>query len=413
MTEMRYQAKIMSSRARNKLTAKQVAAITKPGIHSDGGGLYLRVRPPARSWFYIGTHNGKRLELGLGSDLDISLAKARDKAAEIRAMLLDGKDPRQERKAMKRQNAATFGAFALELIDDIEAGFKNPKHRQQWRNTLTTYAEPLWKLSLNEVTTENILAVLQPIWLSKPETASRVRGRIERVLDAAKVKGLRTGDNPARGRGHLDLLLPKRSKAAVKHHAALPFGQIADFMTELQKRPAVAARALEFTILTAARSGETRGITWAEVNLDEKLWTVSASRMKASVIHQVPLSDAALAVITALRKDGLKPTDYVFAAPRGGPFSDMALTQLLKRMGRSDITVHGFRSSFRDWAGDETQFERETIEMALAHSVASKTEAAYRRGRALDKRRDLMAAWADYCEANASSEAAGSTPQVA
>ncbi len=391
----------MSSRARNKLTVKQVAAITEPGVHSDGGGLYLRVRPPARSWFYIGTHNGKRLELGLGSDLDVSLAKARQKAAEIRAMLLDGKDPRQERQAKKRQNAATFGAFALELIDDIEDGFKNPKHRQQWRNTLTTYAKSLWDLSLNEVATENILAVLQPIWLSKPETASRVRGRIERVLDAAKVKGLRTGDNPARGRGHLDLLLPKRSKAAVKHHAALPFGQIAEFMTELKKRPAVAARALEFTILTAARSGETRGMTWAEVNLDEKLWTVSASRMKAGVSHEVPLSDAALAIITTLNKDDLKPTDLVFPAPRGGAFSDMAMSQLLKRMGQPNITVHGFRSTFRDWAGDKTQFGREEVEMALAHTLGSSVERAYRRGRALEKRRDLMAAWAGYCDGSA------------
>lgn len=391
----------MSSRARNKLTVKQVTAITKPGVHSDGGGLYLRVRPPARSWFYIGTYNGKRLELGLGSDLDISLAKAREKAAEIRAMLLDGKDPRQERQAKKRQNASTFGAFALALIDNIEDGFKNPKHRQQWRNTLTTYAEPLWKLPLNEVSTENILAVLQPIWLSKPETASRVRGRIERVLDAAKVKGLRTGDNPARGRGHLDLLLPKRNKAAVKHHAALPFADIADFMDDLRKRPAIAARALEFTVLTAARSGETRGMTWAEVNLEEKLWTVPANRMKAGVVHEVPLSDAALAIVKALNEDGLKPTDYVFPAPRGGSFSDMALSQLLKRMGRTSITVHGFRSTFRDWAGDKTQFGREEVEMALAHTLGSSVERAYRRGRALEKRRELMTAWAEYCYSDA------------
>ena len=387
----------MSSRARNKLTVKQVAAITKPGVHSDGGGLYLRVRPPARSWFYIGTYNGKRLELGLGSDLDISLAKAREKAAEIRTMLLEGKDPRQERQTKKRQNAETFGAFALALIDDIEDGFKNPKHRQQWRNTLTTYGKPLWDLSLNEVATENVLAVLQPIWLSKPETASRVRGRIERVLDAAKAKGLRTGDNPARGRGHLDLLLPKRNKSAVKHHAALPFADIADFMADLRKRPAVAARALEFTIFTAARSGETRGMTWAEVDLDAKLWTVPKVRMKAEKEHKVPLSDAAIAILTALKEDGVKPTDFVFAAPRGGSLSDMTLSAVLKRMARKDITVHGFRSTFRDWAGDETNFEREVIEMALAHGIASKTEAAYRRGSALDKRRDVMKAWADYC----------------
>ncbi len=189
----------MSSRARNKLTVKQVAAITKLGVHSDGGGLYLRVRPYARSWFYIGTYKGKRFELGLGSDLDISLAKAREKAAEVRAMLLDDKDPRHERDTKKRQDAATFGAFAIALLDGIEGGFKNPKHRQQWRNTLTTYAKPIWDRSLNEVSTENVLAVLQPIWLTKPETASRLRGRIERVLDAAKAKGLRTGEKPGTG----------------------------------------------------------------------------------------------------------------------------------------------------------------------------------------------------------------------
>ncbi len=343
----------MSSRARNKLTVRQVAAITRPGVHSDGGGLYLRIRPSGRSWFYIGTFKGKRFELGLGSDLDVSLAKARENAAEVRAMLLDGKDPRHVRETKRRQNAATFGQFALDLIDGIEGGFKNPKHRQQWRNTLTTYAKPIWDLSLNEVTTEDVLAILQPIWLSKPETASRLRGRIERVLDAAKAKGLRAGDNPARSRGHLDLLLPKRNKAAVKHHAALPFDDISAFMAELGKRPAVAARALEFAILTAARSGETRGMTWAELDLEKKLWTVPASRMKAAVTHEVPLSDAALAIVAVLKPDNVKPTDLVFPAPRGGAFSDMALSQLLKRMGRTDITVHGFRSTFRDWAGEK------------------------------------------------------------
>jgi integrase len=297
----------------------------------------------------------------------------------------------------KAKPKVTFGAFAMELVDSIEDGFKNPKHRQQWRNTLKTYAQPLFGVPINEVTTEQILGVLQPIWLSKAETASRLRGRIERVLDAAKVKGLRSGENPARGRGHLDLLLPKRNKAAVKHHAALPFTQVASFMSDLRKRPAIAARALEFTILTAARSGESRGMTWAEVSLEEKLWTVPASRMKAGAVHEVPLSPAALAVLTALNDEELKPTDYVFPAPRGGSLSDMALSQLLKRMGRSDITVHGFRSAFRDWAGETTQFGREEVEMALAHTVASSVERAYRRGRALEKRRELMAEWAKYC----------------
>ena len=389
----------MSSRARNKLTVKQVAALTEPNVYSDGGGLYLRVRQSGRSWFYIGALNGKRIELGLGSALDIPLAKARERAGAIRSMILDGIDPRAERAKAKIlvKPAVTFGTFARELVADIEDGFKNPKHRQQWRNTLETYGKPLADIPIDQVSTENVLGVLQPIWLSKPETASRVRGRIERVLDAAKVKGLRSGENPARGRGHLDLLLPRRSKISVKHHAALPFVQVAAFMKNLLKRPAVAARALEFTILTAARSGETRGMTWAEVNLEDKIWTVPASRMKAGVIHEVPLSDAALAILAALKENGFKPTDFVFPAPRGGSLSDMALSQLLKRMGRADITVHGFRSTFRDWAGETTQFGREEVEMALAHTVASSVERAYRRGRALEKRRELMTAWATYC----------------
>ena len=403
----------MSSRARNKLTARQVATITKIGVHSDGRGLYLRVRPSGRSWFYIGSLDGKRFELGLGPAVDVSLAKARDMAAKIRLQLIVGIDPMSDRKraavdrkrTMAGQEAAesakakvkTFGVFAKELVASIEHGFKNPKHRQQWRNTLETYAKPLADVPIAEVKTDNVLAVLEPIWLTKPETASRVRGRIERVLDAAKVKGLRDGENPARGRGHLDLLLPKRNKTAVKHHSALPFADLPKFLVELRKREAVAARALEFTILTAARSGEARGMTWAEVDLEKKLWTVPGSRMKVSVMHEVPLSDAALSVLNAMNEADLKPTDFVFPAPRGGALSDMALSQLLKRMDRPDITVHGFRSSFRDWAGDKTQFGREEVEMALAHTVESSVERAYRRGRALEKRRELMTAWAEYC----------------
>ena len=390
----------MASRARNKLHVKQLASLTRVGVYSDGGGLYLRVRPSGRSWVFIGTLNGKRQELGLGSDLDVSLAQAREKAAAARALVLAGKHPKESRPQAAVPIAApvTFGAFSKEWVASVEDGFRNPKHRQQWRNTLATYAGPIADVPISEVTTEQILGILQPIWLSKPETASRVRGRIERVLDAAKVKGLRHGENPARGRGNLDLLLPKRSKAGVKHHAALPFADIADFMIQLRTRPAVAARALEFTILTAARSGETRGATWAEIDLGVKLWTVPGSRMKARVTHEVPLSEPVMAVLSALRPEGAKPADLVFRAPRGGTLSDMAMAQLLKRMNRPDITVHGFRSTFRDWAGETTQFGREEVEMALAHTIASATERAYRRGRALDKRRGLMAAWAHYCD---------------
>jgi integrase len=387
----------MSSRARNKLNVKQVAALAEPGVYSDGGGLYLRVRESGRSWYFIGTFAGKRIELGLGGALDVTLAKARERAAEIRALLVDGKDPRLERKLAKRRQTDTFGKFTEALIDDIEGGFKNPKHRQQWRNTLKTYAKSIYDLPVAAVTTEHVLAVLQPIWLSKPETASRVRGRIERVLDAAKIKGLRSGDNPARGRGHLDLLLPKRGKAEVKHHAALPFGQISAFLTALKQRPGTSARALEFVILTAARSGEVRGMTWGEVDFGPRIWTVPSERMKAGFTHEVPLNDAAIDLLTSIKPDGAEAEAIVFPAPRGGMMSDMALSQLLKRMDRPDITVHGFRSTFRDWAGETTQFGREEIEMALAHTVQSATERAYRRGRALDKRRELMAAWAAYC----------------
>lgn len=381
-----------------------MASLTRTGIYSDGGGLYLRVRPAGKSWVFVGTLNGKRQEMGLGSVYDVTLAQARDKAAAARALVLDGKHPRESRSPTMAAAEApvTFGTFAMQLVDGIEEGFRNPKHRQQWRNTLKTYAAPVFAVPIAEVTTEQILGVLQPIWLSKPETASRVRGRIERVLDAAKVKGLRQGDNPARGRGHLDLLLPKRSKAGVKHHSALPFGEMAAFMTQLRNRSAPAAKALEFAILAAARSGEVRGMTWAEVDLVANLWTVPASRMKAGVSHQVPLSKAAVAVLSALRPVDADAADLVFPAPRGGALSDMAMGQLLKRMGRPDITAHGFRSTFRDWAGETTQFGREEVEMALAHTITSSTERAYRRGRALEKRRDLMEAWATYCGGNPS-----------
>lgn len=387
---------------RNKLNVKQVAGLTQPGIYSDGGGLYVRVRNPGtRSWVFIYTLHGKRQEMGLGSLLDITLAKARERAAAAREMVLEGIDPKDARRQVKVEAAPapsiTFGEFAIDLLDSMEKEFKNRKHRQQWRNSLTTYAAPLWPMAIAEVKTEQVLEVLQPIWLTKAETASRLRGRIKRVLDAAKVKGLRSGENPAAWPGHLNLLLPKQTQVQVKHHAALPYAELSSFIKELRGRPATAARALEFTILTAARSGEVRGMTWGEINLDEKVWTVPAERMKAGVTHQVPLSEPALAILKAVQPQEASPNAIVFPAPRGGAMSDMALSQLLKRMERKDITVHGFRSTFRDWVGEETQFDREEAEMALAHTVKSATERAYRRGRALEKRRGLMDAWASYC----------------
>lgn len=290
----------------------------------------------------------------------------------------------------------SFGRFAQRFVADIESGFSNPKHRQQWRNTLETYGKPISKIPIAKMDTDDVLRCVRPIWGKKQETASRVRGRIEKVLDAAKAKGLRTGENPARMRGHLEHLLPKRSKAAVKHHAALPYAVMPAFMADLRKRDGVAAKALEFAILTAARSGEVRGMTWIEVDLAAKLWTVPAGRMKASEIHEVPLSEPALSVLQSVRDKELAADDVVFLGSSGSSLSDMTLSAILKRMGR-DVTVHGFRSTFRDWAGDTTAYPRDVVEMALAHSVGSAMERAYRRGRALNKRRELMTAWASYC----------------
>ncbi len=387
----------MSSRARNKLNVKQVEHLKKIGVHSDGGGLYLRIRKSGRSWIFIGTVNGERFELGLGSVLDVTLAKAREKATEVRQQALDGRDPRIVRQKVSEENPhVSFGRFAQRYVADIESGFRNAKHRQQWRNTLETYGKPIAKIPIAEVDTNDVLRCVRPIWGKKQETASRVRGRIEKVLDAAKAKGLRTGENPARMRGHLEHLLPKRRKVAVKHHAALPYAEMPAFMVALRKRQGVAAKALEFAILTAARSGEVRGMTWDEVDLAARLWTVPAGRMKASEEHVVPLSESAVSVLQAVYEKGVSADDVAFPGPSGRALSDMTLSAILKRMGR-DVTVHGMRSAFRDWAGDTTEFPREVVEMALAHAVGSATERAYRRGRAIEKRRELMDAWAAYC----------------
>lgn len=389
-------------RFRNKLNVREIYALP-PGRHSDGAGLYLRVKPDGlRSWVLININCGHRREMGLGTADDVSLAEARERAAMALRAFTEGSDPIAERKAEREARRPkppklTFGEYAEELIVEIETGFRNEKHRMQWRATLATHAKVLTGKPLDQIDTDDVVAVLRPIWNRIPETASRVRGRIERVLDAARVAGHRFGENPARWKGHLELILPRRRKSAPEHHAALPFGSIAAFMQELADRPAPAARALAFTILTAARSGETIGITWREVNLDQQLWTVPTTRMKAGAEHKVPLSDWACEILKALRPERYDPKAFVFHGTRGGKLSNMAMTMLLRRMGHGDITVHGFRSTFRDWAGEETDFEHETVEMALAHSIRSKSERAYRRGRALRKRVDLMTAWAEYC----------------
>ncbi len=382
----------------NKLNARGVTAITKPGRHGDGGGLYLVVdKSGAKRWVFLYRRDGTLREMGLGGLKAVTLARARELAGQARANLQAGVDP-----IAAKNNAPvvvpTFGEEADDFIVAMGPQFRNAKHLDQWKMTLKVYAAPLRTKRVDEVSTADVLEVLKPIWLTKPETAARLRGRIERVLDAAKVRGHRSGENPALWRGHLDKLLPKRRKLTRGHHAAMPYGDVAAFVADLRKREAMAARALEFTILTAARSGETFGATWKEIDLDAALWTVPAERMKAGREHRVPLTPRAVEILNELAGLGAGPDAYVFPGQREGrPLSTMAMDMILRRM-KVDITVHGFRSSFRDWAGEETPFPRDVAEAALAHVVGDQTERAYRRGDALEKRRKLMLAWADFCE---------------
>lgn len=363
-----------------------------PGRHGDGRGLFLYVKPSgARSWVMRYQVQGRRRDLGLGAYPDVSLAMARDRASEARRLITEGKDPIAHRQQAR---PATFKDAALELIESKRSGWKNAKHAAQWTATLDAYVFPkIGRVQVANIETADVISTLTPIWTLKPETASRVRQRIEAVIDYATALGLRSGENPARWRGHLDHLLPKPAKVrAVKHHPALPHAQIADFMGDLAGRTGVAARALGFTILTAARSGETRGMTWAEVDLDARVWTIPAERMKAGKEHRVPLSDAAVALLGPRRQDDALV--FESESKSGKPISDMSMTAVLRRMGRDGITVHGFRSTFRDWAGETTGFPREVIEAALAHRIKDKAEAAYARSDLFDKRRELMDAWA-------------------
>ena len=367
-----------------------------PGRHGDGRGLFLYVKSSgARSWVLRYQVQGRRRDLGLGAFPDVTLSMARDRAAEARRLIAEGEDPITKKQQAKPK---TFREAALELIESKRPGWKNAKHAAQWTSTLEAYAFPkIGAVQLVKIETADVLSTLIPIWTAKPETANRVRQRIEAVIDYGSALGIRSGDNPARWRGHLDHLLPKpRKMRAVKHHPALPHAQIADFMAELAQREGVAARALAFTILTAARSSETRGIAWGEVDLEAKVWTIPAERMKAAKEHRVPLTDAALDLIGS-RAEETSDDALIFEseAKKGKPISDMSMTAVLRRMGRADITVHGFRSTFRDWAGETTGFPREVIEAALAHGIKDKAEAAYARSDLFDKRRKLMNAWAN------------------
>lgn len=414
----------------------------KVGMHADGGGLYLQVTNSKeagqlnKSWLFRFALKGKERQKGLGSLNAIGLSEARDAAEHCRKLLKEGKDPIKVRDAERaaqqtaKARSVTFEWCATEYMKAHETGWRNAKHRQQWHNTLSTYAYPIiGKLPIDAIDTGLVMQILQPIWTEKNETASRVRGRIETILNWARVNGHRTAENPARWQGHLNHLLPARGKVhKVENHPALPWEQIPEFMVELRQQEGLAAKALEFVILTGSRSGEARGIPWeGEINAADKVWTVPAHRMKREREHRVPLTSPAVAVIEYMR--GVRQNDYVFPGDKADdPLSDMALTEVIRRMNEArkkagqpvwvdpkqrnrEVVPHGFRSSFRDWVDEATSFPDWLAEAALAHAKGDKVEAAYKRGDALAKRRKLMEAWAEFCGGSvAAKEAAVDTP---
>jgi len=402
------------NRKQNLLTARTIETAKEPGRHSDGNGLYLVVRAGgSRQWVFLYRQGDKLKEMGLGSPAKgVTLAMARGLRDDARAIMAKGGDPLEAKREAEKAVAAvpTFGAYALALVERIEEGFSSAKHRQQWKNTLQTYCAPIWATPIDRVETSGVLASLTPIWQSKPETASRVRGRIERVLNAAKAEKLRAGENPAAWRGHLDATLPKPAKLTRGHHAALSYTDLPAFMAELRARPALAALALELTILTATRTSEVLEAQWSEFDLDAGLWTIPAERMKARKEHRVALSKRALAIVKGLAQ--AKPSDFVFAGQKPNkPLSNMAMLMLLNRMGRRGaITAHGFRSTFSDWASEVSPYSAELRETALAHTIGNKAEAAYRRGDALEKRRAMMEAWSQWCEPKAANVVAFAKP---
>ncbi|SAL29080.1 phage integrase [Caballeronia sordidicola] len=384
-----------------KLSAVKVKQEKTPGYYSDGGGLYLDIGPTgSKSWIFRYARNKKAHWIGLGAYLNVSLEAARAKAEAMRQVLGNGQDPKEIRLAERAKAAAkmTFTQCATAYIEAQTPGWKNAKHAEQWTNTLTTYAAPvIGPKDVALVDTTDIRQILEPIWTTKNETASRVRGRIEKVLAWAATRGLRSGENPARWKGHLDTLLAKPSAVqGDEHHASIPYADIAGFMESLRAMEGVAAKALEFCIYTAARTNEIIGAQWAEIDLEAKLWTVPAERMKMKKEHRVPLSGRAVAVLKAMEK--IKQDDFVFPGmTKDKGLSNMSLLAVLKRMDRTDLTVHGFRSTFRTWAAETTNFPRELAEKALAHAVRSEVEAAYQRGDLLAKRGKMMDAWASYC----------------
>jgi integrase len=397
----------MMGRKATELNALAVSRLTKPGLHFVGAvaGLALLVADTgAKSWILRKSIAGKRRDMGLGGYPDVTLAQAREKAREKRALVEMGIDPIEDRRsklatlAASRAKVMTFDECVTAYIKAHGDGWKNPKHRQQWQNTLDTYASPfIGAIDVALVDTGLVLKCLEPIWKDKTETATRLRGRIENVLDWATTREYRQGENPARWRGHLDQLLVKPSKIQkVEHHAALPYVEIGPFMATLKGIEGMGARALEFAILTAARSGEVRGATWAEIDLKAGTWTIPPERMKAGKEHRVPLSARAVELLEALPR--IEGEAIVFtSSKKDKPLSDMSLTAVLRRMDRGDLTAHGFRSTFRDWASETTAYPGDVVEMALAHTIKNAVEAAYRRGDLFEKRARLMADWAKYC----------------
>lgn len=402
-----------------ELTALEVGRLKATGTHAVGGvaGLLLQVTSSgARSWILRTKVGLKRREIGLGAFPDVTLAQAREKARETRQSIIEGRDPIAERAAARsaliaaRGLETTFDEAARKFIASKSSEWSNPKHPAQWQATLDRYASPvIGNLQVRDVTLGHITKILEPIWTTKTVTASRVRGRIESVLDWATVHGYREGENPARWKGHLDKILAKPSRVSkVEHHRALPHEGVGTFIADLRQREGIAARALEVLILTACRSKEIRGAAWSEIDLENKLWVIPMDRMKADKEHRIPLSDRVIEILKALPR--VVGNDLVFPAPRGRVLSDMTLGAVLKRMGRADVTAHGFRSTFRDWAGETTAYPREVIEHALAHQLKDKAEAAYARGTLFNKRRGLMNDWATYCGAADASRGENASP---
>lgn len=388
-------------RSMSRLSALFVGRAKEPGMYADGGGLYLQVsRTGTKSWIFRYALDGREREMGLGPLHTITLSEARNLAAETRRLKLSGIDPIDARKAQRQAKrledakAISFKEAASAYIKANKSAWKNPKHAAQWESTLTAYADPIFgALPVAAIDTALVMKALEAIWSEKPETASRLRGRIESVLDWATARGYRTGENPARWRGHLDKMLPARAKVqAVQHHAALPYSDLPAFMKCLRNQAGIGAIALEFAILTAARTGEVIAATWDEIDLDAAIWTVPKERMKAKREHKVFLGDSALAILHPLKVAARSSFVFPGNAPNK-PLSNMAMLSTLKRMNRKDLTTHGFRSTFRDWAAETTDYPSEVVEMALAHVVTNKVEAAYRRGDLFEKRKGLMRDW--------------------